>query len=67
MTADRSAARWAFAKYLLALAGVALVIGADRIGRPWVGYVGLGVLVVAFLLRFLQRRQSAESSSDTAA
>lgn len=47
---------WTVAKYALALAGLGLVVMADQIGRRWIGYAGLGLLVVAFLLRFAQRR-----------
>ncbi len=47
---------WTLAKYVLALAGVVLVLAGDRLGRPWIGYPGLALLIVAFLLRFLQRR-----------
>ena len=46
---------WTYAKYVLALAGVALVLSADRLGHHWLGYVGLGLLVVAFLLRLKYR------------
>lgn len=46
---------WTLAKYALAFAGVALVIGADRYGIRWIQYPGLGLIVVAFLLRFPQR------------
>jgi hypothetical protein len=47
---------WTIAKYALVLAGLALVFGADRLGARWAGYPGLGLIVVAFLLRYLQRR-----------
>ncbi len=47
---------WTLAKYALALAGIALVLAGDRLGRPWMGYPGLALIVVAFLLRFVQRR-----------
>ena len=47
---------WTLAKYVLALAGIALVLAADRLGRRWIGYLGLGLIVIAFLLRFVQRR-----------
>jgi len=47
---------WTLAKYALALAGISLVLAADDLGRGWLGYVGLGLLVVAFALRFAQRR-----------
>jgi hypothetical protein len=47
---------WTIAKYVLALLGVALVLLAENIGARWVGYAGLVPIVVAFLLRFPQRR-----------
>jgi len=47
---------WTLGKYALALTGLALVLGADSLGRSWVGYVGLGFLVAAFALRLVQRR-----------
>jgi hypothetical protein len=47
---------WTLGKYALALAAVALVLLADALGRPWLGYVGLVLAVSAFLLRFVQRR-----------
>lgn len=47
---------WVLAKYALTLVGIGLVLAADRFGRTWLGYVGLAVIVLAFLLRFLQRR-----------
>ena len=46
---------WSFAKVVLVLAGVALLLVADRNGVPVLGWVGLGLLLVAFLLRFWQR------------
>jgi hypothetical protein len=48
---------WLLAKYALALAGIALVLLADYVGRRWLGYIGLGLVVSAFLLRFFQRRR----------
>ena len=51
-----SANGWMLAKYALALVGIGLVLAADRLGRTWLGYAGLAIIVVAFLLRFLQRR-----------
>jgi len=48
---------WLLAKYALALTGVALVLLSDSAGRRWIGYLGLGLIVTAFLLRFVQRRR----------
>jgi hypothetical protein len=47
---------WTLAKYALGMAGLALVFGADRFGVRWLGYPGLALIVVAFLLRYPQRR-----------
>jgi len=47
---------WTVAKYALGLAGIAVVLVSDRAGIRWLGYAGLGLLVVAFLLRFPQRK-----------
>lgn len=47
---------WTVAKMALALIGVALLVLADNLGRPWIGYLGLAPIVAAFLLRFVQRR-----------
>ena len=46
---------WTLAKYVLALSGVLIVILADRYGAPSFGWVGLGLVLAAFLLRFWQR------------
>lgn len=47
---------WTLGKYALAFSGLALVLGADSLGRSWMGYIGLALLVLAFALRFVQRR-----------
>jgi len=47
---------WTIAKYALAVAGLALVVSADRFGVRWLSYPGLGLIVLAFLLRYPQRR-----------
>lgn len=52
---------WTYAKYALALAGLAMVLLADNLGKRWVGYLGIGLILVAFVLRFLQRRASRSS------
>lgn len=46
---------WTLAKYLLALCGVLTVILADRYGAPSFGWIGLGLVLAAFFLRFWQR------------
>jgi len=43
------------AKYVLALSGVAIVLAADRLGRPQLGWLGLGLILSAFFLRFWRR------------
>lgn len=52
---------WLLAKYALTLVGIGLVLAADNLGRRWLGYVGLAIIVLAFLLRFLQRRAGAKA------
>ena len=49
---------WTLAKYALAIAGLALVVGADRFGVRWLGYPGLALIALAFLLRYPQRRMA---------
>jgi hypothetical protein len=51
---------WTLAKYVLTLAGLALLFLGDSVGKPWLGYAGLGLVVVAFLLRFSQRARDRE-------
>ena len=46
---------WSLAKVVLVLSGVALLLFADQREVPVLGWVGLALLVVAFLLRFWQR------------
>lgn len=53
---------WTVAKYALAIAGLALVLGADRVGMRWLGYPGLALIAVAFLLRYPQRRAKRRSA-----
>jgi hypothetical protein len=43
------------AKYALALSGVAIVLAADRLGNQWLGWLGLGLILAAFFLRFWRR------------
>lgn len=45
---------WSLAKYVLALGGVLIVVLADRFGVPTLGWVGLGLVLAAFFLRFWQ-------------
>ncbi len=40
------------AKYVLALGGVLIVLVADRYAVPFLGWVGLGLILAAFFLRF---------------
>lgn len=53
------------AKYALALSGVAIVLAADRWGKPQLGWVGLGLILAAFFLRFW-RRGKAERRNGSA-
>ncbi|HVO35911.1 MAG TPA: hypothetical protein VMT21_10120 [Gemmatimonadales bacterium] len=53
------------AKYALALSGVAVVLGADRWGKPQFGWLGLGLILAAFFLRFW-RRGKAEHRNGSA-
>ena len=46
---------WTYVKYALALAGLALVLYADRLGHHWFGYVGLALILAAFFLRRIFR------------
>jgi predicted MFS family arabinose efflux permease len=46
---------WTLAKYALAIGGVAVVLLSDRYGAPRVGWLGLGLVLAAFFLRFWQR------------
>jgi hypothetical protein len=54
---------WTLAKYALMLIGIGLVLVADRSGQTWLGYAGLAVIVLAFVLRFLQRRAAAREGA----
>ena len=49
---------WSLAKLVLSLAGVLIVILADRYGIPILGWVGLGLVLAAFFLRFWQRAKA---------
>jgi predicted MFS family arabinose efflux permease len=46
------------AKYTLAIGGAVIVILADRFGVPFLGWVGLGLVLAAFFLRFWQRSKA---------
>jgi predicted MFS family arabinose efflux permease len=49
---------WSLAKLILALAGVLAVVLADRYGVPFLGWLGLGLVLAAFFLRFWQRAKA---------
>ena len=49
---------WSLAKVVLVLAGVVLVMLADRFGAHFFGWVGLGLILAAFFLRFWQRAKA---------
>ena len=53
---------WTYAKYLLALSGIALVLAGESTGRRWLGYIGVGLLIAAFLLRFIQRARQRKAA-----
>ena len=53
---------WTYAKYLLALSGIALVLAGESTGRRWLGYIGIGLLVAGFLLRFIQRARQRKAA-----
>lgn len=53
--ADSPVSGWTLAKYLLAFAGLAIVLLGDHRGIPGLGYLGLALIVAAFLVRFVQR------------
>lgn len=55
---------WTLAKYALALLGIVMVLGGDRIGNRWLGYAGLAIIVIAFVLRFVQRRAEARKLTE---
>jgi len=58
---------WTITKYLLAVAGVSLLLLGDARGQRWIGYGGLLLIVAAFLLRFLQRRIDAHRKESVTA
>jgi hypothetical protein len=41
------------------------VIGADRYGVPSVGWLGLGLILAAFFLRFFQRAKDKSRKDST--
>jgi len=55
---------WTLAKYLLMLGGIALVLAGESAGRRWLGFVGLGLLVVAFVLRLVQRYRARRAAAE---
>ena len=46
---------WTIAKYALAIAGLAMVVSSPTLGRRWLGFVGLALIIIAFVLRFKHR------------
>jgi len=54
---------WTLAKYALAVLGLALVIGGDNFGMRWLGFPGLALIVVAFLLRYPQKRAARRDAT----
>jgi len=53
------------AKYALALSGVAIVLAADRWGKPQLGWLGLGLILAAFFLRFWRRGKAEPRNGST--
>jgi predicted MFS family arabinose efflux permease len=53
------------AKYALALGGVVIVLAADRWGRPQLGWIGLGLILAAFFLRFWRHRKADARNGST--
>lgn len=56
--ANGSLSGWTLAKYVLAFAGLGIVLLGDRFGMPKLGYAGLALIVTAFLLRFVRRTKA---------
>ena len=56
---------WSLAKVVLVLSGVALLLFADQRGISVLGWVGLALLLVAFLLRFWQRAKDQPRKEST--
>ena len=54
---------WSLAKLVLALGGVLIVLLADRFGVPWLSWLGLGLVLSAFFLRFWQRKAQSRNGS----
>lgn len=46
---------WTLAKYVLALAGIALILYSNNSGQRWLGHLGIGLVAVGFILRFFYR------------
>ena len=51
---------WTLAKYVLMLAGVALILVGENLQLRWLGFAGLVPIIAAFLLRFVQRKFDPE-------
>ena len=49
---------WSLAKVALVFVGVSLVLTADRFAMPLLAWVGLGLVLAAFFLRFWQRAKA---------
>ena len=56
---------WTLAKYLLALSGVAVVLLADKYGAHRLGWIGVGLVLAAFFLRFWQRAKAKRREDST--
>lgn len=56
---------WTLAKYALTLGGVLVILLADRYGVPQLGWLGLGLVLAAFFLRFWQRAKANSRNDST--
>lgn len=53
----------AIAKLALALAGIVVFLVGIRIGMPMIRWTGIGLVVVAWLLRFAERKPARSRNS----
>ena len=48
----------------LLIVGAGIVLAGMRVGKPWAVNVGIGVLLVAVVIRLIMRRRTARSETD---
>jgi hypothetical protein len=46
------------------IAGIVLILLSARLGIPALGWIAIGLLAVAFALRFLRRKPPSEGNGD---